>query len=310
MPGIKRVRRGAGFRYVMPEGAQVRDPADLARIRALAIPPAWTDVWISVTPRGHIQAIGRDARHRKQYRYHARWREVRDETKYGQLVEFGRALPAIRRRVQRDMARPGLPREKVLALVVSLLESTGIRIGNEEYARTNQSFGLTTLREKHVEVSGHTIRFKFRGKSGKQHDVSVTDRRVARMVKACQDIPGQELFQYLDEAGAPQSVESSDVNAYLREVSGEEFTAKLFRTWAGTVSALTALRSREPAESATGAKRTLVEVVKEVAARLGNTPPCAASATSTLPCSPITRPSLCTNGWSPCRRGGRRDSMR
>jgi DNA topoisomerase-1 len=271
-PGIRRLRRGRGFRYAAPDGGTVRDPAELERIRALVIPPGWTDVWICASRRGHIQAIGRDARGRKQYVYHPRWREVRDETKYGQLIAFGRALPAIRRRVRHDLARAGLPREKVLATVVSLLETTMMRIGNEEYARTNQSFGLTTLRERHVSVSGQTIQFQFRGKSGKQHDVRVSDRRLAKIIKTCQDIPGYELFQYLDDQGARQRIDSADVNAYLREFGADEFTAKLFRTWAGTVQALTALRSRGPAESVTQARRTLVEVVREVAGRLGNTP--------------------------------------
>ena len=271
-PGIRRLRRGKGFRYVTTDGRTVRDRGDLERIRALMIPPAWTDVWICASSRGHIQAIGRDARHRKQYRYHSRWREVRDETKYGQLIAFGKALPAIRRRVARDFARPGLPREKVLATVVHLLETTMVRIGNEEYARSNRSFGLTTLRDRHVSVSGPTMEFRFRGKSGKQHVVRLTDRRVARIVKACQDIPGYELFQYLDERGAAQSIDSADVNAYLREIAGVEFTAKLFRTWAGTVQALEALSARPREGSPTEIQRALVEVVKEVAVRLGNTP--------------------------------------
>ena len=272
VPGIRRVRSGKGFRYVTPDGSVVRDPAELKRIRGLVIPPAWTDVWICPSRRGHIQAIGRDARRRKQYRYHPRWREVRDETKYGQLIAFGRGLPAIRRRVLRDLARTGLPRERVLAAVVSLLESTMMRIGNEEYARSNQSFGLTTLRDRHVNVTGQTIQFKFRGKSGKEHDVRVNDRRVSKILRACQDIPGYELFQYVDQQGAPQSIDSADVNAYLREIAAADFTAKLFRTWAGTVHAVTVLRTRERPDSVTEARRALVEVVKQVAGRLGNTP--------------------------------------
>jgi DNA topoisomerase-1 len=277
-PGIRRLRSGKSFRYVGPDGAAIRAGADTARIRALAIPPAWTDVWISPSPLGHIQAAGRDARGRKQYRYHARWREVRDETKYGQLLAFGGMLPLIRRRVQADLARTGLPREKVIAVVVELLDRTMMRVGNEEYARANQSFGLTTLRNRHVKLTSGALEFRFRGKSGKEHKVRVVDRRLARIVKACQDIPGQELFQYVDAEGQPQSVGSADVNAYLREISGEDVTAKVFRTWAGTVRALAALRALPPAapdaDEVTRAevKRTLVAMVKDVAGRLGNTP--------------------------------------
>lgn len=268
-PGIRRLARGKSFRYVTPEGKALGDAAELTRIKALAIPPAWTDVWICPSPLGHIQAMGRDARGRKQYRYHAQWREVRDETKYGQLVDFGKALPAIRRRVEKDLARSGLPREKVLATVVQLLELTMMRVGNEEYARTNQSFGLTTLRDRHVRFSGSTVRFQFRGKSGKEHTLKVVDRRLARIVKACQDIPGHELFQYRDAEGNTFSVGSADVNNYLREVSGTDLTAKVFRTWAGTVRALGAIRALDPAVAT---KAGLVAVVKEVAGQLGNTP--------------------------------------
>jgi DNA topoisomerase-1 len=267
--GIRRLARGKTFRYVTPDGKPLKDEAELKRVRALAIPPAWTDVWICPSPLGHIQAMGRDAKGRKQYRYHAQWREVRDETKYGQLVGFAKALPAIRRRVQKDLARPGLPREKVLAAVVSLLELTMIRVGNEEYARTNQSFGLTTLRDRHVRMSGHTVQFKFRGKSGKEHALKVVDRRLARIVKACQDLPGQELFQFLDPDGNVWNVDSGDVNTYLREVSGTDLSAKVFRTWSGTVRALTAVRALDPA---TATKADLVAVVKDVADQLGNTP--------------------------------------
>jgi len=274
--GIRRLRRGKGFRYVSPDGAAVGRGAELSRIRSLAIPPAWTDVWICPSPLGHIQAMGRDARGRKQYRYHARWREARDETKFGMLVAFGKVLPKIRRRVRADLARPGLPREKVIAVVVQLLERTTMRIGNEEYARTNQSFGLTTLRNRHVSFPGGALEFQFRGKSGKEHRVRVVDRRLARIVKACQDIPGYELFQYLDADGQRQAVDSADVNAYLREISGAETTAKVFRTWAGTVAALAALRALKPGDAAetTSAETTrmLVEVVKGVAGQLGNTP--------------------------------------
>lgn len=275
-PGIRRLRSGKAFRYVAPDGSALRAPAELARIRALAIPPAWTDVWICPSALGHIQAVGRDARGRKQYRYHARWREVRDETKYGQLAEFGRMLPAIRRRVRADLARKGMPREKVIAVVVELLERTMMRVGNEEYARANQSFGLTTLRNRHARLTAGAVELRFRGKSGKEHRVRVVDRRLARIVKACQDIPGQELFQYVDQEGQPQSIGSADVNAYLREISGADVTAKVFRTWAGTVRALSALRALGPAEpeedSKAATKRALVAVVKEVAGRLGNTP--------------------------------------
>lgn len=274
--GIRRNVRGKGFRYVAPDGTVVRTPSEIARIRGLAIPPAWTDVWICSSPLGHIQAIGRDARGRRQYRYHARWREVRDETKYGQLPAFGAMLPAIRRRVQADLARPGMPREKVIALVVELLDRTMMRVGNEEYARANQSFGLTTLRNRHARFPAGALELRFRGKSGQEQRARVVDRRIARIVKACQDIPGQELFQFVDADGNPQSIDSADVNAYLREISGAEVTAKVFRTWAGTVQAIAALRGLPPAESseesATARKKLLVEVVKGVAAKLGNTP--------------------------------------
>jgi DNA topoisomerase-1 len=276
-PGIERRRRGKGFAYRSPDGKALRDPADLARIRALAIPPAWAEVWICPSPLGHIQAVGRDARGRKQYRYHSRWRDVRDETKYGQLVDFGRLLPAIRRRVQADLARAGMPREKVLAVVVDLLDRTMIRVGNEEYARANQSFGLTTLKGRHVKFAGGGFELRFRGKSGKEHRVRVVDRRLARIVKACQDLPGHDLFQYVDEAGEPQNIGSADVNAYLREIAGADVSAKVFRTWAGSVRALAALRAVKPAAdeedaTKTATTRSLVEVVKEVAALLGNTP--------------------------------------
>ena len=237
MPGIRRRHAGKGFTYSNPDGSRLDDPEHLARIRSLAIPPAWTDVWISPIPQGHLQATGRDARGRKQYRYHPRWREARDETKYERMVSFAEALPAIRDRVDRDLARPGLPRRKVLATVVRLLETTLIRVGNEEYAKENRSFGLTTLRDRHVDVSGSEIRFHFRGKSGRQREVGITDRRLARIVKQCQDIPGYELFQYHDDHGERRAVDSEDVNDYLRVVSGRNFTAKDFRTWAGTVAA-------------------------------------------------------------------------
>lgn len=268
--GIRRLRGGRAFRYRRPDGTLVRDGDTLERIRALAIPPAWTDVWICPSADGHIQAVGRDARGRKQYRYHARWREVRDETKYARLIDFGRALPRIRRRVRADLARPGLPREKVLATIVRLLETTLIRVGNEEYARQNGSYGLTTLRTKHVQVRGPRLRFEFRGKGGKPHVVDVADARVARIVQRCQDLPGHELFQYVDEAGQRQTVGSADVNAYVRDIAGTDFTAKDFRTWGGTVLAATALRTFR-AEGAPR-KRRVAEAIALVAERLRNTP--------------------------------------
>jgi DNA topoisomerase I len=270
-PGLRRLRSGRGFRYVSERGRTIRDPAVLSRIRALAIPPAWTDVWICRLPHGHIQATGRDQRGRKQYRYHAQWRNARDETKFDRLAEFGRALPAIHRAVRRDLRLPGLPCRKVLAAVVLLLESTMIRVGNEEYARQNGSFGLTTMRNRHVRVNGSTIQFRFQGKSGRSHEASLTDPRLARLVRRCRDLPGQELFQYLDESNEPQPVSSSDVNAYLREVGGQEFTAKDFRTWAGTTLAIRHLPADRP-DSRTAAKREINRVVAQVAAELGNTP--------------------------------------
>ena len=270
-PGIARIRSGRGFRYRAADGGPVRDGQTLARIRALAIPPAWTDVWICPAPNGHIQAVGRDARGRKQYRYHSRWREIRDETKYARMIDFGRALPRIRRRVQDDVSRAGLPREKVLAAVVGLLETTLIRVGNEEYARQNGSYGLTTLRAKHVRVDGGRVRFEFRGKGGKPHVVALTDRRLARVVRQCQDLPGHELFQYVDDDGQRQTIDSADVNAYLREIFGAEFTAKDFRTWGGTVLAAVALRGRDPG-SPTRARKHITQAVAAVAQQLRNTP--------------------------------------
>jgi DNA topoisomerase-1 len=270
-PGIRRMRSGRGFRYVGPDGAPVRDRATLQRIRSLAIPPAYTEVWICPDARGHIQATGRDARGRKQYRYHPEWRSVRDETKFGRMLAFSECLPAIRQRVARDMARPGLPREKVLATVVRLLECTRIRVGNDEYARANRSFGLTTLRDQHVEIDGATLSFQFRGKSGKTHSVDVNDRRLARIVAQCQAIPGAELFQYLDADGTRQTIGSGDVNAYIREISGQDFTAKDFRTWAGTMLAAEALAALEPGESETARKAAIVQAVDGVAAQLNNT---------------------------------------
>lgn len=269
-PGISRRRSGTGFSYRRPGGGTV-DEAALDRIRKLAIPPAWTDVWISPDPRGHIQATGRDQRGRKQYRYHERWRQVRDENKYDRLIAFGRALPKLRARVEKDLTLPGLPREKVLAAVVRLMEITLIRVGNEEYAKQNKSFGLTTLRNRHAQVSGSGAMFEFRGKSGKVHKTGFRDRRLARILKACQELPGQRLFEYLDDGGVTHAVESADVNAYLREALGDDFSAKDFRTWAGTVNAARALALAPDCETAAEAKRHVSTCVKAVAGLLGNT---------------------------------------
>ena len=271
-PGIQRRRTGKGFRYTDADGKPVRDKETLDRIKSLAIPPAWTDVWICPFANGHLQATGRDSKRRKQYKYHLKWRAQRDETKFDRMLEFGQMLPKLRRRLEEDLALPGLPREKVLATIVRLLEFTLIRIGNEEYARTNQSFGLTTMRDQHVKINGSEVRFQFNGKSGLRHIVNLKDRRLARIIQRCQDLPGQELFQYLDEGDTPQTVDSSDVNAYLREVTGEEFTAKDFRTWAGTVLAAIALHEFKGFDSETEAKRNIVRAIETVAKRLRNTP--------------------------------------
>jgi DNA topoisomerase-1 len=257
--------------YTDPDGNIIRDTEVLARITSLAIPPAWRDVWICPIPHGHVQATGLDAKGRKQYRYHPRWRQVRDETKYERLVIFAKVLPKIRERVDADLARPGLPREKILATVVRLLETTLIRVGNEEYARQNDSFGLTTMRDRHVNVSGATLKFAFRGKSGVKHAIDLTDRRLANIVKKSQDLPGYELFQYIDENGTIRSIDASDVNAYLKETTGEEFTAKDFRTWAGTVLAARALQEFVTFDSQAQAKRNVVQAIESVAKRLGNT---------------------------------------
>ena len=271
-PGISRKGAGKGFTYIGPDGEKVRDAETLARIKALAIPPAWRDVWICPSERGHIQATGRDDRGRKQYRYHARWHEVRDETKFTRMVAFGKALPGIRARVEKDMGQPGLPREKVLATVVRLLETSFIRVGNEEYARENRSYGLTTLRDRHVEIDGAELRFRFKGKSGQTHSVSLKDRRLAKIVKRLQDLPGQDLFEYVDDEGKRQPVTSADVNDYLREISGEDFTAKDFRTWAGTVLASVALREMEDVDSEAATRKNILNAIESVAERLGNTP--------------------------------------
>ncbi len=271
-PGIERKTAGEDFAYIGPDGKPVDDEKTLQRIRSLAIPPAWTEVWICPHPRGHIQAIGRDARRRKQYRYHPEYREIRDQDKYGRMVAFARALPKIRARVQRDMNRSALPREKVLATVVRLLETTMIRVGNEEYARENHSFGLTTMRTRHVRVKpSGAVRFLFKGKSGKEHQVEIADRRIARIIRQCQDLPGQELFQYVDGDGERHRVDSDDVNAYLREITGEDFTAKDFRTWAGTLLAARALQEMERFDTKAQAKRNVIAAIETVAKQLGNT---------------------------------------
>ncbi|TFW24041.1 DNA topoisomerase IB [Massilia arenosa] len=275
--GTAGLRRDAGpdgksFRYFAPDGAEVTDEDTLARIKALAIPPAWTDVWICKSANGHLQATGRDARGRKQYRYHARWRSVRDEVKYERMLSFGRALPLIRKEIDAALKLPGLPREKVLATIVYLLQATMMRIGNEEYARENKSFGLTTLRNRHVKIDGSEVEFRFRGKSGVYHSVKVEDRRLARIIQRTRDLPGQDLFQYIDEDGEPHTVGSADVNDYLRTITGEDYTAKDFRTWAGTVLAALALQEFEKFDSQAQAKKNVVRAIEHVAEKLGNTP--------------------------------------
>jgi len=260
-----------GFRYIGADGRPVRNEAELKRIRALAVPPAWTDVWICRDGRGHLQATGRDAKGRKQYRYHANWHACRGETKFDRMSAFAAALPGIRARTAADLSRPGLPREKVLAAVVQLLEKSLIRVGNEEYARQNHSFGLTTLQDKHVHIRGATVRFEFRGKSGVKHSVDVNDRRLARIVKQCRDLPGQDLFQYIDGQGRRCDVTSGDVNAYLKRITGENFTAKDFRTWAATVLCATALEELEAADSQARAKKNVLKAIEAVAGVLGNT---------------------------------------
>jgi len=270
-PGITRRKAGNGFDYRKADGSPVTDERTLDRIRKLAIPPAWTDVWICPRPHGHIQAVGRDQKGRKQYRYHDRWREVRDSHKYDRVIAFGRALPKLRKKVDADLSLRGLPREKVLAAVIRVMEMTLIRVGNEEYAKQNKSFGLTTLRDRHAKIGASKAVFEFRGKSGKVHRTGFNDRRLARVVKACQDLPGQRLFQYIDENGDQKVVESADVNAYLREALGEDFSAKDFRTWAGTLSAARALILQPQCATAAECKRNINTCVKAVAGVLGNT---------------------------------------
>jgi DNA topoisomerase-1 len=270
-PGLRRVRAGRGFRYVDADGRPVREASTLARIRALAVPPAWRDVWICSSPQGHIQAVGRDRRGRKQYRYHPRWRAVRDEAKYERMLAFAQTLPELRAQIDADLRRAGLPREKVLATVVRLLEATLIRVGNDEYARHNRSYGLTTMKDRHADVSAHRIEFRFRGKSGRTHVVGVADPRLARIVRKCQELPGEELFQYLDRAGRVRDVQSGDVNDYLRAITRRDFTAKDFRTWAGTVLAAWALAEGRTFTTKTQARKNVGRAVEAVASRLGNT---------------------------------------
>jgi len=270
-PGIRRKKQRGKFCYFDPAGQRITDPDEIRRINALAVPPAYTDVWICADPRGHLQATGRDARGRKQYRYHPRWREVRDLDKYSRLRDFGLALPKLRKQLEALLAAPGFSRDKVMATVITLLDATLIRVGNTQYARDNHSYGLTTLRNRHVEINGSAILFQFRGKSGVEHQITVKDRRLARIIKRCQEIPGQNLFQYLDENGERHSITSSDVNAYLQTLTGADFTAKDYRTWAGSALALAVLRELQW-QPESEAKRHVVEMVKNVARQLGNTP--------------------------------------
>lgn len=272
-PGITRIRRKEGFVYRNPDGKPIKDPATLGRIKSLAIPPAWEHVWICIRANGHLQATGRDARGRKQYRYHPEWREERDGNKYGRLLSFARALPKVRSRVAKDLLLHGMPREKVLAAVVRLLETSLIRIGNSDYAKQNQSYGLTTLLNRHAKVKGSNIQFQFKGKSGIEHDIQLADKQLAKIIRTCQELPGQELFCYVDEAGESHDVTSQDVNAYLKETTGEDFTAKDFRTWAGTVLCAQALDmlSPDPEGSMSAMKRAITDAIRGVAKALGNT---------------------------------------
>lgn len=272
MPGIQRKRSGKNFLYFNPNGDRIKDEKAIQRINSLAIPPAYKDVWICPLENGHLQATGRDAKGRKQYRYHPLWRSIRDQTKFTRMIAFSQALPDIRRRIEHDLSLPGLPKQKVLATVLKLMELTRIRVGNEEYARTNHSYGLTTLHDDHVNIAGSKVQFEFRGKSGVDHTIEVSDKRLAKIVKRCQDLPGQELFQYLDENKQPQDIKSSDVNDYLREITGQDFTAKDFRTWAGTVLAASHLAEIGKFTSQTAAKKNITQAVKTVSSYLGNRP--------------------------------------
>jgi DNA topoisomerase-1 len=269
--GITRKRHGGGWSYYAPKGAPIKDPEERRRLDSLAIPPAWVDVWICPDPNGHIQATARDARGRKQYRYHPSYREARDRSKFRHMLEFSEVLPQLRERIERDLRAPDLARRQLLATVVRLLDRTLIRVGNDEYARENKSFGLTTLRRRHVHVDGSVVKFSFRGKSGVDHTISLTDPRLARIIQRCRDLPGQDLFQYLDSAKRRQAVSSEDVNEYLRELSGRDFTAKDFRTWGGTMLAAVELRRMGPAASRREADRNIIRAIDEVATRLGNT---------------------------------------
>jgi DNA topoisomerase-1 len=269
--GFRRIKSGKSFCYTDEHGKALRDPEQLARIKSLAIPPAWTNVWICPYPNGHLQATGRDGRGRKQHRYHPRWREVRDETKFARMIAFAKALPAIRKRTGQDLKLRGLPRNKVLATVVKLLEKTFIRVGNDEYERDNKSYGLTTMKDRHVAVNGSTVKFQFRGKGAKQHSLTLEHPRLAKIVRKCQDLPGQELFQYVDD-GRPRDIKSEDVNDYLREITAQDFTAKDFRTWAGTVQAAIALQEFQKFDSKAQAKRNITKAIENVAQQLGNTP--------------------------------------
>jgi len=271
LPGITRKRAGTGFAYFSPKGTRITDAAERRRLAALAIPPAWTDVWICPTRNGHIQATARDAKQRKQYRYHPKFRALRDESKFGRMLAFSEALPGLRERIEQDLMLPGLPLRKLLATIVRLLDKTLIRIGNEEYLKANRSVGLTTMRRRHVVVEGHTLTFTFRGKSGIQHEIAVTDQRLARIVKQLQDSPGQELFHYTDDEGNRRTVDSDDVNAYLRELTEQAVTAKDFRTWSGTMLAARALREAGAPASESEAKRNINAALDQVAQRLGNT---------------------------------------
>jgi len=270
-PGISRRRKGANFVYYNKEGKILRNRAELKRIRSLVIPPAWKNVWICERPNGHLQAVGFDVKGRKQYKYHSTWREVRDEAKFERLLAFAKVLPKIRARVDEDLRRSDLTREKVLATIVRLLETSLIRVGNEEYAKENKSFGLTTMRNRHAQIDGSTVRFRFRGKSGKQHSVEISDRRVARIIQKCQDLPGQHLFEYEDHNGEIGSIESEDVNHYLHSITNQPFTAKDFRTWAGTVLAAVALGKLEEVDAETVRKKNVITAIEAVARLLGNT---------------------------------------